>query len=361
MQNPSPCPCPCPCPKILLVLLIAATACGSGTALRRTDDVFSGGEDGDSTSAARGPRNDPGGFIIFFIEDKPWRLEAVQGAKALPLFEKFDALSKGKDESVTASKNGEWFAINGTRWDCEDNPCLSRVKGDFSKGERVEVGSPKQRVHPSGRAIISNDGSTIVYVGNDGPHKTDLYVIRENGGKWSAPVALTKDSVEPFNEFPAMNAAGTKVVFDCGPVPYGQEGTDTCEVRMDGSGFKKLIDSNLDPRKTLPQGHEPAMHHPDYAPDGTIVVEGDWDTEQVWAMKPGETKPRLVGEAYGNDNSPCVLPSGYIVSLWLGDPEGGGKHELKVMRPDGTDPLLLTPTTRDVDDVGMSCTGPLRK
>jgi hypothetical protein len=171
---------------------------------------------------------------------------------------------------------------------------------------------------------------------------------------------LTKDAVELYNEFPALSHDGKKIVFDCSPVPYGQEGTDTCVVGVDGTGLAKVIDSERDPMGTSPPGHQPAMHHPDFAPDGTIVVEGDWGGEQIWHLRPGAKTPELIGSAYSNDNSPCVLPSGYVASLWLGDPQGTGQHELKVMRPDGTDPLILTPTTRDMDDVGMSCHGPLR-
>jgi hypothetical protein len=345
---------------VSVVFVVCALACGGG--IRRTEDPFAGGGSGSETgSEAARTGIDPGGFITLVVEGRPWRLEAVQGAKATPLFDKLDALSKGKDGPVTLSKNGQWMAIVSERFDCSDNPCLALLAGDVSKGARVEVGAQKKRIHPAGRAVASDDGKTIVYVGNDGPHKTDLYVIRESGGRWSEPTPLTANSPEPYNEFPSFNWSGNKVVFDCGPVPYGQEGTDTCEVRVDGTGLKKLIDSAADPRKTSPPGHQPAMHHPDYAPDGTIVVEGDWGSEQIWALKPGDALPTLIGEPYGNDNSPCVLPSGYIVSLWLGDPEGDGKHQLKVMRPDGTDPLLLTPPSRDVDDVGMSCSGPLRQ
>jgi len=341
-----------------LCVLVCLGCGGAGAAgydgIRRSADVTS---DADAREVRR-DRRDPGGYIVFYTGGQPWRLEAVQGAKATNISEALNGLSPGKDDAIGVSKNGEWIALVTERFDCQGYACLSLVHGDLTGGERVEYGS-KQKIHPAGRAVVTNDGKRIVYVSNDGPHSSDLFLVEAGKGGWSEPRLLTKDAVEPYNEFPALNAAGTKLVFDCSPVPYGQEGTDTCVVNMDGSGLAKVIDSELDPLGSSPQGHQPAMHHPDFAPDGSIVVEGDWGGEQVWRLESGATKPVLVGSAYSNDNSPCVLPSGYIASLWLGDPQGTGQHELKVMRPDGTDPLILTPTSRDIDDVGMSCHGPL--
>jgi len=61
-----------------------------------------------------------------------------------------------------------------------------------------------------------------------------------------------------------------------------------------------------------------------------------------------------VNASYSNDNSPCVLPDGRIVSLWLNRPGGQGFHELKVMAADGSGGVVLLPDV-DVFDVGLGC------
>jgi hypothetical protein len=57
-----------------------------------------------------------------------------------------------------------------------------------------------------------------------------------------------------------------------------------------------------------------------------------------------------------NDNSPCVLPDGRVVSLWLLRPGGSGFHEIKVMDPDGTNQFMAL-TDVNVFDVGIGCGG----
>ena len=58
--------------------------------------------------------------------------------------------------------------------------------------------------------------------------------------------------------------------------------------------------------------------------------------------------------AYNNDNSPCVLPDGRIVSLWLDRPDGPSVHELKVMSADGASFEMILPDV-DVLDIGLGC------
>ena len=57
---------------------------------------------------------------------------------------------------------------------------------------------------------------------------------------------------------------------------------------------------------------------------------------------------------FGYDSSPCVLPDGRIVSLWLDRPEGSGAHEMKVMAADGRIFFMLLPDV-DVLDGGIGC------
>ena len=71
-------------------------------------------------------------------------------------------------------------------------------------------------------------------------------------------------------------------------------------------------------------------------------------------LPPGASQPVRVTDAFGNHNSPCVLPDGRIVSLWLDRPVGTGVHELKVMAPDGSNFVVLLPDV-DVLDAGIGC------
>jgi len=116
------------------------------------------------------------------------------------------------------------------------------------------------------------------------------------------------------------------------------------------------------------RGGMSANHHAAYAPDGSIVFEGTWNggAEQVWRLAPGG-QPELVNSEktdedrfrFTDDNSPCVLPDGRIVSLWLGrvgtttaaKPSG---HELKIMGATGENATMLV-TDVDVVDIGIGC------
>jgi hypothetical protein len=100
------------------------------------------------------------------------------------------------------------------------------------------------------------------------------------------------------------------------------------------------------------------VHHADYSPDGSLVFEADWTGEQVWLAAAGPASAVRPQPAQSNDNSPCVLPGGYIASLWLGRPGGDGIHELKVSAPDGSEFAVLTPDV-DILDIGLSCHGRL--
>ena len=86
------------------------------------------------------------------------------------------------------------------------------------------------------------------------------------------------------------------------------------------------------------------------------MFEADWSGERIWRLPVGDTEPVLVGD-FGNDNSPCVLPDGRIVSLWL-DRQGNVKslHEIKVMSSDG-DTFMILSIKEDVFDIGIGCGG----
>jgi hypothetical protein len=72
-----------------------------------------------------------------------------------------------------------------------------------------------------------------------------------------------------------------------------------------------------------------------------------------WLLPAGASTPVLLGD-YGNDNSPCVLPDGQIVSLWLGRPGSSGLHEIKLMNADGSAYVMVL-ADQDVVDAGLGC------
>jgi hypothetical protein len=141
-------------------------------------------------------------------------------------------------------------------------------------------------------------------------------------------------------------------VFDCGADKYGAPPTSICEVGTDGSGFHEV----LGPANGPDQSSQHALHHADYTPQGDIVFEADWPSEQVWKLSRGSTSPVKISPAdEGDDNSPCVLPDGRIVSLWLGRPGNTQNgHEIKAMNADGSGTVMLL-TDVDVVDIGMGC------
>ena len=53
------------------------------------------------------------------------------------------------------------------------------------------------------------------------------------------------------------------------------------EIITDGQGFRVVL-TPTDSPVGLPD--EADMHSPDYAPDGSIVFEADWDGEQIWRL-----------------------------------------------------------------------------
>ena len=142
-------------------------------------------------------------------------------------------------------------------------------------------------------------------------------------------------------------------LFNCADEPYGATGTAICEVGSDGSGFRVVLTPADGPAGSPNAG---ALYSPDYAPDGSIVFEADWNGEQIWRLPVGATVPVVVADAFNNDNAPCVLPDGRIASLWLNRPGGEGLHELKVMSPDGSS-FYMALAGADVAGAGLGCGG----
>ena len=323
---------------------------GAGTdvgAYEYSDGQTGGGNDSPVTTPSTG------GHITYTLPDRTlYRIAASENATPENISAALDALSpRQPDYGLNISPDGQWLVLRTERFDpdCQGWACLALVKGDLSAGWAVR--SQGALVRPAEFCAVASGGELIVYPGKDGPHSMDLFAIRKQGDDWSAPVLLTGASPYAYHELPAISDDGAKVVFNVNQEPYALEGSMVAEVGTDGNGFR-VITTPADSPAGLP--NTGSLHGPDYAPDGSIVVESDWQGEQIWRVGAGGGTPSLVTNLFHNDNSPCVLPDGRIASLWMNRPGASGIHELKVMNADGSGHFMVLIDV-DILDAGMGC------
>jgi Tol biopolymer transport system component len=274
-----------------------------------------------------------------------YRLAAVPGSRPEDVSQALNRLTKsrGTDDWINVSPDGRFLLISTSRFGCASiGSCLAVVSANLTSAAPIEVrGSP---IDPWAYGAVASGGRLVVYPGENGPHKIDLWAVSQKDGNWGPPRVITGRSQFPYNQQPAISADGTKILFDCGPDAYASAGTQICEVSNTGGAVSIVVRG----------GSKNALHHADFAPDGSIVFEGAWQGEQIWKLRPGSKTPRKVQDVH-DDNSPCVLPDGRIVSLWLDRPGNAkGFHELKVMSPNGRNAQMLL-TGDDVLDVGIGC------
>lgn len=289
------------------------------------------------------------GTITYMTGSTIFQLDVREGAKPVNLSLKLNSLGSGTDEFLAMSRNGAFMTISTTRFskDCSGWACLALLKGDMSEGHSVKT--KNNFVRPSGRAAISNEGTRIVYASDEGPHAQDLFLLEKVEGQWTQAQLITGVSHHKYNTEPVLSEDGTRVLFDCSPVPYSQAGTGICEILVDGLLLSDIVDPSDNPLG--PEGDFRA-HHADYLPDGSIIFQADWAGAQLWHLPVGAEKARQVNPDISNDNRPCGLPGGYIASLWLERPGAIGVSELKISQSDGDGFSVLTPNE---DVSALSC------
>lgn len=308
------------------------------------------------TEAAAIPDSPPsaiGGTITYSLPDgHVYRIEATPGAQAEDITALLPGQNEGIDTGLNISPNGQWLIMQSERFDpdCAGWACAVLIPADLSSVEVLKADG--FAIHPEGFAAVSNDGNLVIYEATDGPHAVDLYITHRQDSGWSTPAPLTAESPYQWHRAPAISADSTRVVFNCGDEPY--ENFSICEVNTDGTGFYVVLSSENAPAGL--SGTDASLFGADYAPDGSIVFEAEWGGEQIWRLSPNATEPVLINPTYSNDNSPCVMPDGRIVSLWLDRPEGQGFHELKIMNADGSGDAMLV-INIDIGDFGLGCGG----
>jgi class 3 adenylate cyclase len=283
-----------------------------------------------------------------------YRVAAREGATPEDISLALNGLSpEAPDEWLNISPDGEWLLLETERFDpaCQGWPCLAVVSADLSSADVVRIGVLGDVFHPGAVGAIASGGNLIVTPLSGGPHDVDLWAIERQGDVWSEPLLLTGDSPYAVHGEPAISADGAHVVFACGRAVVAGNESAICEVRTDGTGFRVVLTPADAPSGISWTGE---LHHPDYAPDGSIVFEADWDGQRIWRLPPGGA-PEPVQPTSSNDNAPCVLSDGRIASSWWGRPGGGSFPELKVMTADGKQYELVVVRMNIEAAAGIGC------
>jgi hypothetical protein len=320
-----------------------------------------------STTPNPEPKPDPKpvaltGTVVFTLGNDVFRITANPGSSPENLSELVWGSPRKPDQRINISSNGAWLVWETRNADakCETVGCLIVAPSSNPKATQlvkvpVTLRRPQDPLFDvvtflAGIPAIDSGGNVIVYPFAT-PEGIGLFTIKRAGSNWTGPASITAQLGTTFNDFPSLSSDGGTVVFDCGDVPYGNEGTDICQLNTDGTGFVRVFENDARSRDAVQAG---ALHHPAFNADGSVVFEASWNGEQLWRAKKGDAAATRISSV-NNDNSPCVLPDGRVVSLWLDRPgNSSGAHELRVVNADGSNPSMLL-TGQDIGDIGIGC------
>jgi len=303
----------------------------------------------DADTDATMMNTDQSAYVTYSYNDNVYRVGIVEGAQVESISDKLNQLDGGDasavaDLNLNVSPNGQWMILDSDRFDdeCQGWGCLTVVNRDVTSAHSVKVNG--EVIHPdSSSSAIDSSGTKIVYAAEGSDHFMDLWLLQRNSvndTSWQPPVLLTENSSFLWNVVPAIADNGAKLLFQCGDEAYDSQ--TVCEVNIDGTGFKSLIDIN-----TID-----AVRTPDYAPDGSIVLEIDTldGAELLYRLDPETEVYQVINSQFNNDNSPCVLADGSIASLWIEN----DIHELKIMKADGSHYIKVV-SGLDIDDFVLGC------
>ena len=297
------------------------------------------------------------GHVAFMLMDDghAHRAAATNPATVEDVSGELEAASTGADSDISLSHDGKLAAVITTRFGCAAFECLALAPvGDMVQASSAQVVLANgQQLHPSDRPAIANGGAFIVYSDSGGPHGRDLFIVRKQAaGGYGAPLLLTASSTFDFNLLPSLTRDESSLVYDCSATGSKVQAS-LCKVNLDGTGWAVTLAGSAGPGATAMN----ETHSGDFAPDGTtLVFEADWSmgNQRIWKRDAAGTLSQF-NPMFTNDVTPCVLPDGRIVSLWLNRPGNmGGTHEPKVMSPDGATYEMLLQNV-DVIDTGLSC------
>ncbi len=293
------------------------------------------------------------GHFYYSFADKVFRIAAKEGAVPEDVSAALAKLSPGtRDRRLSASVDGSFLVVSTDRFGCSGE-CLALIPNSLASGMLVKPAGAE--ISSEGIAAVSSAGDLVVFASQGGPHNVDIYATRLQGGQWGAATLLSGSSTYAFNNMPALSFDGQTVTFDCGVEAYPESGGNAaCEVKIDGTGFRKVIGHDA-----LANARNAYVQNPHQGLDG-LLFESSWpigseSPETIWLLPAAGGAPQPIAQKYPNAVSPCPLSDGRFGILWLGRPANPtGAHELAVVSRDGQTAIVLTPNV-DVSDIGIGC------